>query len=138
MTKVDTYHEFEKLFTDNGFEVPAWSGVGKGWYPLVGKLLADLKAIGGVHNILQTKEKFGFLRVYMSTLADITQEQDDALSAAIVQAETVSGTICELCGKSGKVRKHSWLITRCDECETEYLLTHGGCRYCEPTKEEGV
>lgn len=57
---------------------------------------------------LQVKEKYGTLRFYISGY-------DETLDKLIVDAEEKSATICEMCGKPGKVRGSLWLYTACDE-----------------------
>jgi hypothetical protein len=49
---------------------------------------------------IQVKEKFGTLRFYMS-------ECTDEMSRLIDEAESLSGTICDICGKPGEVTNSS-------------------------------
>ena len=57
----------------------------------------------------QIKEKFGILRVYMTSQ---TKEMDEI----IAEAENKSSKTCELCGDSGKRRGGGWVVTECDKC----------------------
>ena len=60
----------------------------------------------------QIKEKFGTLRFY-------TSGGDRLIDGMIWFAESMSGRICETCGNSGKLRNSGWLVTLCDEHQTE-------------------
>jgi len=57
----------------------------------------------------QVKEKFGSLRFYMSGATD-------EMYKAIDDAEKESVTICEECGKKGKIRSNGWLMCLCRKC----------------------
>jgi hypothetical protein len=62
--------------------------------------------------ILQIKEKFGTLRFYCH---GTTEEQD----CYIDFAESLSGSICEECGRPGSTgngKRRGWIKTLCDEC----------------------
>jgi len=90
---------------------------GRGWYPLIYELLNKLQAIEDRDKIgleiTQIKEKFGGLRVY-------TNIDTDEIWNLIEEAEAKSFTICEFCGKPGKLRlNHGWYTTLCDECQKE-------------------
>jgi len=60
----------------------------------------------------QVKEKFGTLRFYMTS-------GTEEMYNLIHEAEEKSGTICEDCGKPGKIRHGGWIRTLCDECCTK-------------------
>lgn len=63
--------------------------------------------------ILQVKEKYGSLRVYMSL-------ETDEMSRLIEEAEEKSATTCELCGNEGGLRiRNGWYMTHCNECHGE-------------------
>jgi len=90
---------------------------GRGWYPLIYELLDKLQAIEDRDKmgleITQIKEKFGGLRVY-------TNIETREIWELIDKYEAKSFTICEACGKPGKLRNnHGWYITLCDECQKE-------------------
>lgn len=90
----------------------AYSEIGRGWYPLVDKLLEDVLAIAPKTEFTQIKEKFGTLRVYAST------EGSDEVWALIKKAEAESAKICEECGKPGEHKEEAgWYRTRCKEHE---------------------
>jgi hypothetical protein len=60
----------------------------------------------------QVKEKFGTLRFY-------TSGGDRLIDGMIWFAESMSGKICETCAKPGKLRNSGWIVTLCDEHQTE-------------------
>jgi len=47
------------------------------------------------------------------------QTTDEKISSLINKAESDSYTICENCGKPGRVREGGWIRTLCDECDKE-------------------
>lgn len=59
----------------------------------------------------QVKEKFGGLRFYVDNA-------DDYANGAIALAETLSYTICELCGNPGTL-SGNWLRCLCDTCKQQ-------------------
>jgi hypothetical protein len=67
----------------------------------------------------QVKEKFGTLRFYMTM-------GNDAIWAAIDEADAKSAVTCECCGKPGSVRGGGWIKVQCDAC-------HGGSDVLDPT-----
>ena len=94
-------------------------GIGDGWYQLYLHLCTDLTAIIDLKDLdpsefffVQVKEKFGLLRVYMSS------ETDD-MRIAIQKAEEESERTCETCGMEGTLRHDGWMKVRCDECQRE-------------------
>lgn len=95
-----------------GFPEPAISsGVGKGWWPLIQEVHEKLLAIDPNYKVDQVKEKFGGLRYYWSSDLDMY----DQFNAIVGEAEERSTTICETCGKPGKLRPGGWVLTECDE-----------------------
>jgi hypothetical protein len=58
--------------------------------------------------ILQVKEKFGGLRVYVN-------DANDAIRQRIETAALESFHTCEICGQPGELREESWIKTLCDE-----------------------
>lgn len=61
--------------------------------------------------IMQIKEKFGELRIYLS---HYTEELDEMIS----EAEDKSYNTCETCGKyiEGPIEEHHWIYPLCREC----------------------
>lgn len=102
----------ETIFQAYGYEPPTWSGVGKGWFPILHEMLRELQSCGAKVRFDQVKEKFGTLRVY-------TSHQNSVVHEIIRQAEQCSRTTCEVCGEPGKLNDHegaTWLSTLCDPC----------------------
>ena len=84
-------------------------GVNTGWYPIIKSLIEDLILLGWDKQTCQVKEKFGGLRFYINS-------GSPEIHARILQAENESYDTCEVCGKSGELRKDiRWYFTLCDE-----------------------
>ena len=64
---------------------------------------------------VQVKQKYGGLRFY-------TEGEDDFIRGLISMAESMSYTVCETCGKSGKPTKTRWVKTLCQECEEKRYI----------------
>ena len=97
-----------------GFEI------GKGWMPLLIELLDKIQLL--VNNnpeyadveILQVKEKYGSLRVYLNYYY---KEIEDIIS----EYEEKSCYICEECGEKGEIRNiNNWYTALCDKHYAEY------------------
>lgn len=56
----------------------------------------------------QIKEKFGGLTIYHDG-------GDDYISGLIDMAESISFTVCEVCGDKGEPNKEGWIKTTCDK-----------------------
>lgn len=63
---------------------------------------------------IQVKEKYGTLRFYMSY-------GNDEIINLIKAVEYLSKHTCEICGAHGKLRRESWIKTRCDNCYEEKI-----------------
>jgi hypothetical protein len=92
---------------------------GLGWYPLIEELfdkiteLLDTKYLELKEDfeVLQVKEKWGSLRVYVSTA-------NDEIFDLIDEYEEKSSKICENCGKPGIIKEiNGWWTCTCAECE---------------------
>jgi len=86
---------------------------GPGWYPLIKDALTKIDALGNANlAVLQVKEKFGGLRIYLSI-------HNDETDAIITAAEQEALKTCEDCGSKEKVelRGGGWLRTLCNHCE---------------------
>ena len=86
---------------------------GPGWHPLIMGALAEIEALGIPNlEVLQVKEKFGGLRIYLS----VHSEEADAI---ITAAEQEAHKTCEDCGSKENVelRGGGWLHTVCHPCE---------------------
>jgi len=95
--------------------------IGKGWYPLLLELDAELTAIDPDLRYAQIKEKWAELRVYVTSDSAVVR-------AAIHRAEAKSRVTCESCGAVGSIHQHgSWYRTLCESCaaETNYVPYQG-------------
>jgi len=100
---------YEQVMWRHGLDNP-WipGGVGDGWAELVDRQFVDLRTLGWDGRLIQIKEKYGTLCVY---LAGSTMEMEDRILAA----EEESATICEICGATGRLlEERPWMKTRCD------------------------
>jgi hypothetical protein len=93
---------------------------GDGWAGLIRNLCVQIQGaldadpeLKPTFAALQVKEKFGGLRFYING-------GNDAIENMITQAERLSETTCEVCGKPGRMReKNRWMRTLCDSCAKE-------------------
>lgn len=88
--------------------------VGSGWTELLVELFRSLgkieRASPGSIRIVQVKEKFGELRVYLG------KSHRDA-SSLIDMATAASRTVCEGCGRTSTIKdRQGWYTTLCDHC----------------------
>jgi len=84
---------------------------GPGWYPLVWEAmerLEDLRREGHPITLLQIKEKYGALNIYLTG-------SNEALDV-VDRIEERSRHICEECGRPGDIRKGGWIRTACGRC----------------------
>lgn len=87
---------------------------GNGWSALIDPIVKRADETSAT--IMQIKEKFAQLRIYLGPSA----VDDDELCDMIDAAEQASATICEMCGKAGlRHTTGSWLKTLCKEHATE-------------------
>jgi len=97
---------------------------GDGWLEIIEKVcekitwamnapLAELTEPYPKTKIIRIKEKFGALEIYLS-------EYHPYYDKIIRSARFKSMTICEICGKKGRLKgKNGWWMTRCKECGNE-------------------
>ena len=114
--------EFPILFGAGKF-VSLW--VGEGWFEILWTLCVSLENIGRARiaeghrpmRVVQIKEKYGTLRVYVE---DGTDEAFDLIDSA----ETASETTCEACGKPGNTHCiGGWDKTLCSYHELESRIS---------------
>lgn len=67
--------------------------------------------------VLQIKEKFGQLRVYVDWQEKPTLEQKEVFQKAVELAQYKCSHTCEVCGEPGKLIHNGWYSTRCKEHE---------------------
>lgn len=114
------YKKYPSIFAKKDLTIQqscmAW-GVecGDGWYDLIDKLCADLMDLNSSVVATQVKEKFGCLRFYADIENPISEKNSDLIWERIYKAEMDSETICEVCGKKGKIRAGGWLRSLCKE-----------------------
>jgi hypothetical protein len=91
----------------------------RGWYPLLGELDEQLRALLPNYLIYQVKEKFGGLRYYWEPGEEVRDAGDPDGEAAIAErerrielaqqlvdgAERRAGATCELCGAAGQLHR---------------------------------
>lgn len=95
--------EFKEYYKD-------YFPVGKGWRPLVEKLVDDIIKIDPTVEVAQVKEKFGGLRFYI-------YGGNDKVDTLIDIAEKESYKICENCGtREGVTTEGGWILTLCPKC----------------------
>jgi hypothetical protein len=87
---------------------------GPGWHPLIYETLDTIQSIadrdGLDLEITEIKEKFGELRIYMSSYIPEIEE-------IIATATAKSRRMCEECGRPGEITNRSgWLMTHCEVC----------------------
>jgi hypothetical protein len=90
---------------------------GEGWFPLIYELLDKIQAIVDKTpelsdiEVTEIKEKYGGLRFYINY-------GTDEIFDIIDEYEKKSYTICERCGKPGKLTKNNyrWYKTLCNNC----------------------
>lgn len=113
----DRYGKMSETCMCWGFEC------GDGWYQIIYDTSAKLEALilqlpeeeREHYKASQVKEKFGGLRIYLSSSTD---EMDKLVGTA----EDLSYQICEGCGKPGQCYEDNpkWCRTHCEACEAEY------------------
>lgn len=91
---------------------------GDGWVELIAALSTEITAhakVTGLDTVAtQVKEKHGSLRYYVDF-------GDDEICRLIDEAEEKSESICEVCGKPGRLMRSGWLKTRCEPCASDDL-----------------
>lgn len=84
-----------------------------GWRSITKPLQQFIEQNGAT--VLQIKEKFGGLRVYVNC-KDVDEDAQNMISGAIRFAEFVTSTMCVRCGKAGKsMNKNGWMTVLCDD-----------------------
>jgi hypothetical protein len=89
--------------------------VGAGWHSLVDEAFDyfEEQAV----EVIQVKEKFGQLRIYVTSASDEMYVSENVY-AKIAEIEGRSGRMCECCGQPAEQRtKGGWVKTICIPCE---------------------
>jgi hypothetical protein len=92
--------------------------VGPGWHPVLLRLHEQLGAVCPDYRVVDVKEKFGGLRVYIETAEGSPR---GPLTSLIRAAEADASVLCEFCGAPGRARSRGdapagWIKTVCDRC----------------------
>lgn len=108
------------LFYDDNTPYDFTCDVGAGWKDLCVRTFGKIAAAYIKHNVdmsqfyvVQIKEKFGGIRIYLGGMKPSLYEDVDDI---VANAEDESLTICEVCGKPGEPRRGGWIKTLCDQC----------------------
>lgn len=108
------------MLTDN--QIPEHFGaVGVGWRPILERLHQRVLAVDPSYSVVQVKEKFGGLRVYLRYIPAMDENADrELIRDAVWDAEEESYHTCEDCGGPGTKREsRRWIRTLCDTCAGE-------------------
>ena len=103
-------------------QIPARSHLSPGWFDLVDRLCFDLEALCADDlplRVVQVKEKFGTLRVYVRPSAEGVSTTLLARAQALCQsAEEQSESLCEGCGAPSALHQSAlrWWNTLCARC----------------------
>jgi len=114
MLQEDLISRYPKLFSDSSIIEcsDGWSSIIFDFCNVISGHIKYLpEEIKDQIYIVQIKEKFGALRIYMSL-------NTPYINGAIALAETISARICEVCGKDGvKKSFKGYIRTVCSEHE---------------------
>jgi hypothetical protein len=109
------YDKFPKLYSGHTAKLteslmPFGFCCGDGWYDIIYELSEEITKLDPDVRAVQIKEKFSGLRYY------INSTKNHKVYDAIDAAEKKSYTVCEVCGKKGKLRKDlGWILTLCED-----------------------
>jgi len=103
------------MVNDEGYTYKqALKSVGKGWRKLIRTAFYFKPASV---RIIQVKEKFGTLTIYIA--GSYTKEFDEYYRL-INALEVNSCVVCEKCGGYGTLdTKYYWMLTLCEKCKTK-------------------
>jgi hypothetical protein len=96
----------------------AKQSVGSGWHGLLDEIFDKKESLDlSTVNIVQVKEKYAGLRVYIDLYASRDNENDPLhiFEKFLHDVERRSLRTCEVCGEVGAVRGKSWYYTSCNE-----------------------
>jgi hypothetical protein len=113
---------YPELFTEivgRELRISAQPYVGDGWEDTLARAVVRFEAAkasspGAKITILQIKEKFGGLRIYLST-SGLSESAKQQVDRAVFLAECRAACTCETCGERGRLWSgDGWLVTSCD------------------------
>lgn len=98
-----------------------FENVGPGWHGLLEEAHQLASGIDPSYQVIQVREKFGGLDIYLSGMDDIASGE---LWNAMSPFWNRSRKVCELCGGEGSPRvNRKWIKTWCDDCQGAYEET---------------
>jgi hypothetical protein len=113
LSKYKELFEPDEIRLDAMKSCMAWGfACGEGWYNILDKAFSKLMLLENKPTIVQVKEKFGTLRIYMDNSSDEAYK-------IVSEAEKESEVTCEICGKPGTTNDHGWLSTLCNDHRLE-------------------
>ncbi len=92
---------------------PECSFAPPGWHALLLRMHAQMMQVTPDYVLLQVKEKFEGLRVYVAP--DYPQPVAEQLRACVVYAQAQAQETCATCGGPGRQRPPTRMV-RCDAC----------------------
>jgi hypothetical protein len=107
MTKQEVIEKYP-----NQFCLVKYMAIGRGWVPIVEKILERIQALPNSEeiHIRQIKEKFGKLTIYFNKYPE---ELLEIMREVLVKADTT----CEFCGQeAAQQRVGGWIKTICNPC----------------------
>ena len=81
-----------------------------GWHDIIKNMFTRLLDAGWDGQLLEIKEKFGRLRVYISGGSEV-------FTNIILETEAASSRTCRVCGAPGELRYEGWIKCLCDKHE---------------------
>lgn len=110
------WFEAKNIWSGEKLNSPYYCECDDGWYNLIYNCCKDIEQLYKSKNadintlrILQIKEKYGTLRIYLDNYIDGTDD-------IVTKYENLSSEICEVCGDKGSLKlKNSWMKTLCEK-----------------------
>jgi hypothetical protein len=126
MTNEEVIAKYPKIFRE-GFYIEH----GDGWANILDAVFGSMnmwaRYVDGVKittldfvQVVQIKEKFGGLRLYVNIAEGATPQQAGEIHGAIHVGEYLSAKTCERCGAPGTLHGDGWLSTLCPTHIEEY------------------
>lgn len=105
----------EPFYTDEGYDRElAKLSVGPGWASLIDEAFDKLEELGKPTIIVQVKEKYAGLRIYISGYELDSEHPVSQFERFLQDIERRSLQTCEQCGEPGEIRGTNTLYTACD------------------------
>lgn len=127
----DEYPELQLILSRISPEMGQNIGTGPGWYPIIVELDRQLAEIDPGYTVHQVKQKLSELRVYFEVSDTATEADHERMRALVREAEEKAATVCELCGKPGRlwISRFGGIRTLCAECAAAQKQ---GCKAVRP------